>query len=86
MYQSGIIVVSSKRQLNVSETVITPDSVNNHMCCRVVPMPYDGPPGLYGGNTYWVNLRKPKTRPTFTMMALSLHEANPGHHMQVSVY
>ena len=56
------------------------------MCCRVVPMPYDGPPGLYGGNTYWVNLRKPKTRPTFTMMALSLHEANPGHHMQVSVY
>ena len=25
-------------------------------------MPYDGPPGLYGPDTFLVNLRKPETR------------------------
>jgi len=48
---------------------------------RYSPAPLDG---LRAGN-YWVNTYKLDSRPLYVLEALTLHEAVPGHHLQIAL-
>jgi len=53
----------------------------NYTTGRYISAPLGSPRGGY----YWVNTYDLKSRPLYTLPALTLHEAVPGHHLQTAL-
>ena len=54
---------------------------------KVIVVPAKNPSmtaGSYGYGVFWVSAFSPQTKPRFTTKALTLHEAEPGHHTMYS--
>lgn len=59
-----------------------PDDIAPHYTGgRYVPAPVDGTEPGY----YWVNTYQLTSRPLYVLPALTLHEAVPGHHLQIAL-
>ena len=60
---------------------VPPDLAPKYTGGRYVPAPLDG----VRAGTYWVNTFALESRPLYTLEALTLHEAVPGHHLQIAL-
>ena len=62
------------------------EPVPDHIAPKYTTGRYVGPPeGSTRPGFYWVNLYDLKSRPLYNIPALTLHEAAPGHHLQISL-
>lgn len=64
----------------------TVEAVPEHLAPKYTVGRYVGAPlGSTQPGRYWVNTYALETRPLYNLEALSLHEAVPGHHLQISL-
>jgi uncharacterized protein (DUF885 family) len=64
----------------------TVQPVPDHLAPKYTAGRYvEAPAGSTQPGIYWVNTYKPETRPLYNLEALTLHEAVPGHHLQIAL-
>ncbi|MFN2399035.1 MAG: DUF885 family protein [Gemmatimonadaceae bacterium] len=62
------------------------DPVPAHLAPKYTAGRYvNAPPGSTESSKYWVNTYNLPSRPFYALEALTLHEAVPGHHLQISL-
>jgi uncharacterized protein (DUF885 family) len=64
----------------------TVQPVPDHLAPKYTAGRYvQSPAGSTRPGIYWVNTYQPETRPLYDLEALTLHEAVPGHHLQIAL-